>query len=69
VVWALARLLGLPEMETRVVVLLSSIAIGANVYLMSRHFKSLEGPVASSLVLSTGLAALTTPLALTLIGL
>ena len=69
VVWALARLLGLPMMETRVVVLLSSIAVGANVYLMSRQFKVLEGPVASSLVLSTGLAALTTPLALTLVGL
>ncbi len=68
VVWALARLLGLPLMETRVVVLLSSIAIGANVYLMSRQFKVLEGPIASSLVLSTGLAALTTPLALTLVG-
>jgi len=67
VVWGLARLLGLPELETRVVVLLSSIAIGANVYLMSRQFKALEGPVASSLVLSTGLAALTTPLVLTLV--
>ena len=66
VVWALARLLGLPLMETRVVVLLSSIAVGANVYLMSRQFRVLEGPVASSLVLSTGLAALTTPLMLTL---
>ena len=69
VVWALARLIGLPAMETRVVVLLSSIATGANVYLMSRQFKVLEGPVASALVLSTGLAALTTPLALTLVGL
>jgi hypothetical protein len=68
VVWGLARLIGLPTMETRVVVLLSSIAIGANVYLMSRQFKTLEGPIASSLVLSTGLAALTTPLALTLVG-
>ncbi|MFZ4535535.1 AEC family transporter [Propionivibrio sp.] len=69
VVWSLARLLGLPLMETRVVVLLSSIAVGANVFIMSRQFKVLEGPVASSLVLSTGLAALTTPLALTLTGL
>ena len=69
VVWILARLLGLPAMETQVVVLLSSMAIGANVYLMSRQFKALEGPIASSLVLSTGLAALTTPLALTLVGL
>jgi len=58
----------LPWMETQVVVLLSSIATGANVYLMSRQFNTLEGPVASSLVLSTGLAALTTPLVLTLAG-
>jgi malonate transporter len=69
VVWGLAWLIGLPAMETKVVVLLSSIAVGANVYLMSRQFKVLEGPIASCLVLSTGLAALTTPLALTLIGL
>jgi len=69
VVWGLAIMLGLPDMETRVVVLLASIATGVNAFLMSRHFAVLEGPVASSLVLSTGLAALTTPLALTLIGL
>lgn len=68
IVWGLARLLDLPQMETRVVVLLSSMAVGANVYLMSRQFKVLEGPVASSLVLSTLLAAITTPVALTLIG-
>jgi malonate transporter len=68
VVWLLAHLFGLPPMETQVVVLLASTAVGANVYLMSRQFESLEGPVASSLVLSTGLAALSTPLVLTLIG-
>jgi len=33
---------------------------------MSRQFEVLEGPVAGSLILSTGLAALTTPLVLTL---
>lgn len=68
VVWLLARLIGLPPMETRVVVLLASLAVGANVYLMSRQFNTLEGPVASSLVLSTVLAALSTPLAMTLTG-
>ena len=67
VVWMLARFLELPEMETQVVVLLASIGVGVNVYLMSRQFKVLEGPVAGSLVLSTALAALTTPLILTLI--
>ena len=66
VVWGIARLIGLPALETQVVVLLASIATGANVFLMSRQFRSLEGPVASCLVLSTALAALTTPLALTL---
>lgn len=68
VVWLLARLLGLPPMETQVVVLLASLAVGANVYLMARHFKLLEGPVAGSLILSTMLSAVTTPLALTLMG-
>lgn len=69
VVWLLACWLGLPAMETQVVVLLASIAVGTNVYLMSRQFHSLEGPVASSLLLSTGLAAITTPLVLTLLDL
>lgn len=64
VVWLLARLLHLPPMETQVVVLLASMGVGANVYLMSRQFKVLEGPVAGSLVISTALAALSTPLIL-----
>ena len=67
-VWCLARLLGLPAMEAQVVVLLSSVAVGTNVYLMSRQFKTLEGPIAASLVLSTALAAITTPLVLTLLS-
>lgn len=68
VVWILARLLKLPVMETRVVVLLGSIALGVNVYLVAKQFKALEGAVASSLVLSTVMAAVTTPLVLTLTG-
>jgi malonate transporter len=72
VVWSLALLInGLPAMETQVVVLLASLAVGANVYLMSRQFKTLEGPVASSLVSSLcrlALAALSTPLLMTLTG-
>lgn len=66
IVWLLARALGLPQMETRAVVLLGSVSVGANVYLMSRHFKVMEGPVAASLVLSTAGAALSTPLILAL---
>jgi len=66
VVWSLARLLGLPPLETQVVVLLGSLAVGANVYLMSRQFKVLEGAIAGSLVISTLMAALSTPLVLAL---
>lgn len=68
VVWLLARALGLPTLETQVVTLLASLAVGANVYLMAIQFKTLQGPVAGSLVLSTALAALSTPLILTLLA-
>ena len=68
VVWLLATALGIPAMETHVVVLMACLPVGANVYLMSRQFKTLEGPVAASLVISTALAAITVPLVLTLLG-
>lgn len=68
VVLLLARALGLPAMETQAVVMLASLPVGVNVYLMSRQFGALEGPVASSLVLSTVTAAVTTPLVLALLG-
>ncbi|HSS71218.1 MAG TPA: AEC family transporter [Casimicrobiaceae bacterium] len=68
VVWLLARLLALPAPETQAIVMLASLPVGANVYLMSRQFDTLGGPVAASLVLSTAFAAVTTPLILTLIG-
>ncbi len=64
VVWALAAMLGLPPLETNVVVLLASLSIGINVYMMAVQFGSLQGTIASSLVLSTGLASLTTPVLL-----
>ena len=66
VVWLLALALGLPALERQVVVLLASLSVGANVYLMSREFETLEAPVASSLVISTLCAAVTTPLLLAL---
>jgi predicted permease len=68
VVWLLAWLLSLPPLETAAIVMLASLPVGANVYLMSRQFDTLGGPVAASLVLSTALAAVTTPLILALIG-
>ena len=65
-VYLLAGMLDLPALETAAVVMLASLPIGANVYLMSRQFDVLTGPVASGIVLTTVLAALTTPLVLTL---
>jgi len=60
-VWALAALLGLPAVETSAVVLLASLSIGINVYMMAVQFGTLQNTIASSLVLSTGLASITTP--------
>jgi predicted permease len=63
-VWLLAVALGLPDIERNAVVLLASMAMGANVYLMAVQFDTLQGAIASSLVVSTALAAVTTPLLL-----
>ncbi len=67
-VFAIAWTLSLPALETQTVVMLATLPVGANVYLMSREFRTLEAAVATSLVLTTALAAVTTPLALALLG-
>jgi predicted permease len=67
VVFGIARLIRLPARETQAVVMLASLPVGANVYLMARTFGALEGAVAASLVLTTAAAAVTTPLLLTLL--
>ncbi len=66
VVWLLARALGLPPLETQAVTLLASLAVGINVYMMAQQFRSMQGPAAAALVLSTVLSSVTTPLVLTL---
>lgn len=63
-VWAIALLLGLPPMETSAVVLLASLSVGVNVYLMAAQFQTLQSTVASSLVASTTLAAISVPILL-----
>ncbi|MEO6564417.1 MAG: AEC family transporter [Casimicrobiaceae bacterium] len=60
-VYVLGRAMDLPLRELRTIVVLASLPIAANVYLMARQFKAMEGPVAASLVWSTLLAAITTP--------
>jgi hypothetical protein len=67
-VYALARLLALSPIETQAIVVLASLPVGANVYLMSRAFDTMQGPVSSSLVLSTALAAVTTPIVIGLMA-
>jgi predicted permease len=67
VVYGLARLLKLPPIETQAIVVLASLPVGANVYLMAREFGALVGPVATSLVLSTVISAVTTPIVLALV--
>ena len=67
-VYALARLLELPPLETQAIVLLAAMPVGANVYLMAREFGALPGAIAASLVISTALAAFTTPVVVMLIG-
>jgi malonate transporter len=66
VVAALAWALALPPLETAAIVLLAALPVGANVYLMARQFDTLRGPIAGSLVLSTAVAAATTPVLLAL---
>jgi malonate transporter and related proteins len=68
VVCILGVWLGLPPLELAVVVLLASLAVGANVYLMSIQFERLQGTIATSLVASTVLASVTTPVWLSLLA-
>lgn len=66
VVWVLARLLGLPPLETQSIVMLASIAVGFNVFLMANQFGKMQSATATATVLSTLLAAVTTPVAIAL---
>jgi len=61
----IARLIGLPPTETMVVVLLGSVGLGANVFLMARQFKAVEAGIAGAVILTTVGSAVTTPLLMT----
>lgn len=67
IIWGAALLLGLPPFETKAIVILGSIATGMNVYLMALKFKVIEDATASSIILTTILSAITTPLIVVLI--
>lgn len=66
-IYLIAIAIGLPTLETYVVVLLGSMSIAINCYMMARQFNLLQAPIASSLLISTILSAITTPLILTLL--
>jgi predicted permease len=67
-VWGAARLIGLPPLETQAITVLAAMPVGANVYLMAKAFGTLGAPVSSSIVLSTALAAVTSPVVIALTG-
>ncbi|BBE75258.1 MULTISPECIES: AEC family transporter [Enterobacteriaceae] len=67
-IWALAYALHLPQQESQVVVLLGSMAVGINVYLMAQKFKVLQGATATSMLISTLLSTLTTPMLMILMS-
>ena len=66
VTYIVGKLLGLPTLELQVVVLLSSVSIAINCYMMARQFEVLQGPISSSLLISTALSSVTTPLILSI---
>ena len=49
-------------------VLLGSMAVGINVYLMAQKFKVLQGATATSMLISTLLSTLTTPMLMILMS-
>ena len=69
VVFALGIAAGLSMPELQAVCLLGCLPVGVNVCLMAQEFHALEGPAASSLLVTTALAAFTLPLMMGLLGL
>lgn len=68
VVWGIAYLIQLPPEESKVVVLLGSMSLGVNVYLMAQKFNVLQGPTATSMLLTTVLSIITTPVLIMLMN-
>ena len=67
VIWGLAIGIGLPALETKVAVLMGSLAIGVNVYLMSGQFNVLKAATACGMLVSTVASAFTTPVLLVIL--
>ncbi|MGA8785791.1 MAG: AEC family transporter [Polaromonas sp.] len=67
-VFGLCRLLGVSGLPMTVMVVASSLPIGANVFLFSQRYKVAEELITASVVVSTALALLSLTLVLLLVG-
>ncbi|MEP6965159.1 MAG: AEC family transporter, partial [Polaromonas sp.] len=67
-VYGLCRLLGVTGLPMTVMVVASSLPIGANVFLFSQRYQVAEELITASVVVSTALALLTLTLVLLLVG-
>lgn len=67
-VWLLARLLGLGDLETNAVTLMAALPVAINAYLMAQDFQAEEGGASNAIFVSTFASAITVPLTLTLLG-
>lgn len=67
-VYTLARLIGLSELDTQAVTLMAALPVAINLYMMAIEFKSSEGAASNAIFISTLITAITVPLTLTLLG-
>ncbi|MDO5532773.1 AEC family transporter [Sutterella sp.] len=67
-VWVIAKMIDLGELETNAAVLLAALPVAINIYLMSQEFGAEEGGASNGIFLSTFVSAVTVPLTLTLLG-
>lgn len=69
VVYGLALAMGLEREGVQAAVLMACLPVGVNVYLMAEQFNSQQAAIANSLLLTTIIASVSTPLILSLLGL
>ena len=67
-VFGLAKLFGLPTLETYAVTLTAALPVAINIYLMATDFRSEEGAASNAIFISTLLSAVAIPITLTLMG-
>ncbi len=66
-VFVLCTLIGINEVQTKAAVLLASLPVAINLYIMATQFEAEEGTASNAIFVSTFISALTVPLTLTLL--